>query len=128
MFIDAVGNIWISDNGELAGLLVLVLGLFFMAHLSISRDCEPNAPRERLGEHLVRAKMLTYGQLHTKPLSFSTGLRFNSTGQHTRVEKVVDRHQFSRTTLHGTNERFSDRRVSKTHERRLNDGRGDLAA
>ena len=128
MFIDVLGNLWISDNGELAGLLVLVLGLFFMAHLSIAQDCESDAPRERLGEHLVRAKMLTYGHLDTKPLRFSTGLRFDTTGQHTRVQKVMSRHHFSRTPLHRTTDRFSNRWVSETDERRLDDMRGHLAA
>jgi len=128
MFIDVLGNVWISDNGELAGLLVLVLGLFSMAHLSISRDCKSDASCERLGEHLVHAKMLTYGNLHTKPLRFSTGLRLDTTGQYARVEKVMDRHHFSRTTLHGTNDRFGNRWVSETDEGWLDDRRGELAA
>ena len=89
---------------------------------------ESDAPRERLGEHLVRAKMLTYGHLDTKPLRFSTGLRFDTTGQHTRVQKVMSRHHFSRTPLHRTTDRFSNRWVSETDERRLDDMRGHLAA
>ena len=128
MWLDATGFLWISDGGEIAGLLIVVLGLFLAAHLAIARQSSADTTSQRLGECLVRSEMLTDCQVHIKPLRFSSSLRFDATGQYAGVEKVAHRGHLASTLLYTSSDSFGHSRSGKTDKSRLHNRRRDLAA
>ena len=119
MWFDARGFLWISSVDEVSYLLSLVLGVFAIAHIAIARQRVPNPRRQRLGESLVRAEVLSNRELQAKPLRFNPGLRLDSTSQHSRVQKVRRNNHLPRTSSGTSGQAFRYRWASQAYESRL---------
>jgi hypothetical protein len=128
MWIDAMGNLWITAPSDLVGVLVVVLGLFAVAHLSIVHESIPNPASKRLGEYLVRAEMLTNRQLYAKPLRFSSRLRFNATRQHARIQEVMGRNNVPGPSLNTADHPLRYGGTCQTDKRGLYNRRRQLIA